>query len=177
MIDKTQYKPRNLLKYLIAVMFAVPTMQILYVGWVSLIQTNMPITYWIEYDRAEPIKDFYGIDEPLVMKSYYKTKRETEITFDDLLMCDWGEGYIYVSEQVFNRTRLEPANLLHKGITWVYSGDRPIKDAKCYIKAVLSVNLDYAQDKKLEIETKPFKLEGCRSIDYHHCDVVGKKHN
>lgn len=162
MIDRTQYKAKNLIKYSIATLVMVPFLQILYIGWIGLIHSALPITYWVEYDRSEPMRQHYFADEPLTMRSFYRTNRETDINFDDRLVCDWGDGPVSVSEQHFKRIITDKKDFSKTGVMWTYIAKRPSITADCYIDAVLTLNLDYAAEKTLDIRTGGFTLD-CRT--------------
>lgn len=168
MIDHSQYKLKNIGKWLLAAFIAIPFIKVIYLAWLGIAISLMPLSYWIEYRGAQSVKDYYSPDEALTMVSYYQTFRETELSFHDILYCDWGKGDVSVSEQIFRRTRLDRIEGLESGINWVYDGKRPNKKSQCYIKAVVTLGVGYAKDKRFEVQTNKFILD-CESKKVNTC--------
>ena len=170
MIDRSQYSLKNLVKYAIAAIFMVPLIQIVYIGWASVLQNRLPITYWLEYDRFESTKRYYMADEPLTMRSYYKAKRGANLSFLDVLYCDTGDGYLSYSEQAFERIRPDNFDSTSEGVGWVYTSDRPNKTADCYLGSTITLKLEYAQDKKIKRESNIFVLDCRATEEMDNCD-------
>ena len=169
MIDKTQYKFKNLIKWAIAALLMIPLLQIIYIGWVSIYQNNMPITHWLEYDRFESTSNIYMADEPLTMRSFYKTNRSADMSYLDVLYCETDDGVVSYSEQTFKRQLTSPIDARIEGKGWVYTSHRPRHTANCYIGSTITLHLEYAEDKKIKRESNVFVLDCRQSVNSGEC--------
>ena len=146
--------------YCIGVAVMVPTLALIAMGWEMTLQTFMPASYWVEYRGVSPAKVVVSHDEPLIMRSYVRYHRRTDMCFSDVLYCDTGEGFTYIDDQTPELLSKEKSDHWQEGKAWQYNGMRPGKSAVCYMRSVAKICLPYTSDKAIVVQSDRFKLLG-----------------
>jgi hypothetical protein len=136
----------------------------------------MPITHWYNWTTTETVKSNYPVDaNEIDVYSYTTIKRPSDVTFIDVLFCDYGDdkGLRHISAQVdkgIKLTKNKPgAHILQKGdpyygqaeirYIWTYVNPLPKQPASCYIETESQLHLDYGITKSQYWKTGYFSIK------------------
>jgi hypothetical protein len=114
----------------------------------------MPLSYWFEYTDVSSLKKNYAHKDLITMQSTRNISKETKVEWVDVLRCDFGEGFVFYSNQVTQ-------GVIAKGeeeTTWVYGGSTPTKDSVCYMESIITAELDFHIQKSQTIRSNDFNI-------------------
>ena len=105
--------------------------------------TLAPASDFFEYRSTNPIKQEFEFGEPLDIVSDSAWHEKGDVTWNDILRCDFGTGNEY---QFFSNTYTRADDFpslrslgLFEENTWVYTGKIPeVRPAKCFIDSTIS---------------------------------------
>ena len=99
----------------------------------ELALTVLPSTYWIEYEKVIPTKDTFQIGEKLQFVSVSEVYRPTEVRWNDVLRCDFGQGFGHFSD--YQSSSLVGVRELSTTSPWTYNGVIPNEPTSCFLES------------------------------------------
>lgn len=108
-----------------------------------------PSSVWFEY---ESLKN-QSAQKNIMMHSVVDKRRLADLHYNDVLRCNFGEGYVYFSSFLSESTYETAAKTTY---TWRYQGEVPKTPSKCYIRSVITATVEFGVEKKITIESLPF---------------------
>ena len=172
-MKRTYIKHKNN-KLVGAIAFYVVTLTLLTIAHWSFL-FFMPITHWYNWTTTETVQSSYPVDATEVdVYSYTTIKRPSDVTFVDVLFCDYGDnkGLRHISAQVDKGIKLTKnkagAHILEQGdpyfgqaqirYIWTYVNPLPKQEANCYIETESQLHLDYGIVKRQYWKTGNFTI-------------------
>jgi len=115
----------------------------------------MPYAYWFEYESVEPIKQEFTLNDKPTFISDTNVKRPVEITWNDVLMCDYKDWLWYRLYRSLTQTYTytEARDLMEP---WIFNIRWPLYPATCYMETFATANLEYWVHKTQTVRSKEF---------------------
>jgi len=115
----------------------------------------MPYTYWFEYESVQPIKQEFTVNEKPTFMSDTNIRRPVNITWNDVLMCDYKDWIWYRLYRSLTQTYTytEARDLMEP---WIFDIRWPLYPATCYMETFATANLHYWVSKTQTVRSKEF---------------------
>lgn len=97
----------------------------------------LPRSSFFTYEHVIPSKEKFAIGEELQFISVSEVKRTVNFYWEDILFCDFGEGFGYFSTYKSNKSHVEPYTKKSTN-PWSYQGKLPKTKSSCYLRSFIS---------------------------------------
>lgn len=102
----------------------------------------MPTSHWIHYTGFAPNESEYSLGDPINFTSYAEVKVPVEVSWEDILYCDYhdGKGYQYASYYYSAKYYKEPVDL-SDGFSWTFNGPAVARPSRCYVHSTVCAHV------------------------------------
>lgn len=125
---------------------------------------DAPTSDYFDYKMIRAESKTISIGEPLLMFSESVWHVQGDVSWNDILRCDYfdGEGYVYKSVSNTNAIQYNPERGL--GVwsvePWMYDGTLPERESECFVEANVTMNEpEHGVPKHLQIISGPFNFK------------------
>lgn len=160
----TQMKDRWVRILLFVIAFSFIPMSLEY--WFN---TVMHMDYWVEYEGIVVVEPVRESDDVIFVLSFAEIKRETRIEWTDVLYCNRGNGFEFVTSQSDSRVFTNQVNLPRKDISpegvetpipWrFHSGNVLHLGDLCRIQSTITANLPLGVEKNTTVTSPDFTIQ------------------
>lgn len=116
-----------------------------------------PHSWYLEMHDITPVKQVFELWERPKFRTFAEYKKPWQITWRDIQYCQykWGDTVNYYNEYVTGIYNEEPKVVAWES-SWNYDIPWPIVPAKCYVKNITTLELNYWVKKRWTVVTWPY---------------------
>lgn len=117
---------------------------------------TVPFNNYVEYYSVTPQKNNFQTGEELWFVSDSEYKKPVVAEWNDVLFCNFGEGFVYVKSYNSNRDYVAPRARSKKPWNFNYAVTRP---AECYLESGIKIRVENGIEKTMIYTGEKFKIE------------------
>lgn len=122
------------------------------------VNATSPMTRWVEYVSVEPLKTQYRGGDYVDFVSIRNVYRTSSIAWNDVLNCDYGNGFEFTQSYNSDSTAVLPPLENPETVIWRYCAPLPNSNATCYLQSNITLRLESGVTKLQVVRSHVFNV-------------------